>query len=155
MYIMNNELLIKMFLADKEDVTKIMVGNKIFYPYTTKETDIKAYNNYIDVKYNFKFKHHNQPYMHCRIFTVENVDTALELQKLVDDYFIFTYEKDIIGKYSVIEQEIFVLYSNPYFIDIFKKLYEFEYINGFESKYKDSILKNLYSDYIDSARLVL
>lgn len=155
---MNNELLIKMFLADKEDVTKIMVGSKIFYPYTTKETDIKAYNNYIDVKYNFnfKFKHHNQqPYMHCRIFTVENADTALELQKLVDDKFVFTYEKNINGKYSVIEQEIFVLYSNPDFIDIFRKLYEFEYINGFEGKYKDSILKNLYSDYVDSARLVL
>lgn len=129
---MNNELLIKMFLADKENVTKIMVGDKIFYPYTTKETDIKAYNNYIDVKYKFKFNHQYDPYFHCRIFTVENADTALELQKIVDDKFVFTYEKNINGKYSVIEQEIFVLYSNPNIADVIRHLSLFEFVNGLE-----------------------
>lgn len=144
--------LMKKFVNDKENSPKIMVGDMIFYPYTTKKTDIVTYNNFLIAKDKFEYKYQNQHYLHCRIFTVENFLLALDMMDKADDFFVFRYEKNILEKYTVIEQEIFVLYSNPYIADIIRHLSIFEFVNGLEDDGKMKFIFDEYTRYIAYAQ---
>lgn len=140
--------LMEKFLKDKENTPKIMVGGRIFYPFTTDKTDIVTYKNYLISRDKFEYKHYNQPYLHCRIFTVENVKLALDMQEKADNVFIFRFEENILEKYSVIEQELFILYSNPNILYIIKHLALFEFINGKEENEKMKIIFDEYERFL-------
>lgn len=140
--------LIRQFIEDKEDVPKIMVGNTIFYSYTNNNIDIATYKNYLIAKDRFEYKYKDEPYLHFRIFTVECFQLAKSMQKQVDDFFIFRFEENIKDKYCVMEQEIFVLYSNPNIVDILKNLSVFEFVDGLEEDKKMKFIFDEYEKYM-------
>lgn len=140
------------FISNRDNTPKVMVGNKIFYPYTTNKIDMATYNNFMIYKNKFEYLYPNQPYMHCRIFTVENYQIALDMQHISDSFFIFRFEQDIRDKYSVIEQEIFVLFSNPNIADVIRHLSLFEFINGLEEDEKMKYIFDEYTRYINYAQ---
>ena len=127
------------FFKDDENIPKIFICNKVYTPYTNITKNSNKYDNYQTILNKFN----NEKYFRCRIFTVDNTTIAKYIIKLVDAHYN-VLEETINNKYDVIEEELFVLYSNENFIQIINMLFQIEYINALENSDKTWIYFMLY-----------
>lgn len=120
-----------------------MVIDKVYSCYTKINKNSPLYKNYESHVNNLK----NDKYFHCRIFTIENVNLALKILDLADSNYIFTFDKNIGNKYSVLEAEVFIYYSNENFITLLNMIASIEYVDGYEAENKMSIIFNTINEY--------
>lgn len=129
------------FFKDDENIPKIFICNKVYTPYTNITKNSNKYDNYQTILNKFN----NEKYFRCRIFTVDNTTIAKYIIKLVDAH--YNVLEETISKYDVIEEELFVLYSNENFIQIINMLFQIEYINALENSDKTAFLLDILNKY--------